>query len=479
MAETIKQWFDRLPIEIRDSNCRLTILMARSDIHRGDYESASQLLDHAAGKVTCKNDEADILVSQITLAYDRGETEKVTRYVKHAQSLPLGPVSTVAVRLASAWLNLHEGNWEEACTNVREALKVPSTTNDRRADLIGITYISAPLAALSGCMKTVADYCIEVGKTANSDSAWYLGAQELETWFMLWRGETDKALVQAQQAETLRQKLGGYPFVGNDLPVILSILHLAKGDLCAATSASDLLLQRMKRVGRNKSMLHLHAAGRVLALSQRFIEATSMLKELETLDQSFALTHYLSLHLRGLINLLTKDYDKATSTLSQAWELEKVLPMAHIGGSARLLLARLLLDKGQSNEAVAMAQPVLEGWSRQSLPGFALLDGPVTLPILRQARDFGVDGAGRMVELFNESGVSQITNERTNAVVEPLSPREFDVLRLLVDGYTNVQIGTELHISRETVKTHVSSILRKLSVTSRTQAALRARDLGF
>jgi LuxR family maltose regulon positive regulatory protein len=63
--------------------------------------------------------------------------------------------------------------------------------------------------------------------------------------------------------------------------------------------------------------------------------------------------------------------------------------------------------------------------------------------------------------------------------IEPLSPRELDVLRLVATGASNQDIALELCLSLNTVKRHVNSILSKLGITSRTQAVVRARELGL
>ncbi|MBD2074259.1 response regulator transcription factor [Phormidium sp. FACHB-592] len=63
--------------------------------------------------------------------------------------------------------------------------------------------------------------------------------------------------------------------------------------------------------------------------------------------------------------------------------------------------------------------------------------------------------------------------------VESLSPRELEVLQLIVEGDRNPIIAQKLYIAEATVKTHVRSILQKLCVSDRTQAAIRALRIGL
>jgi DNA-binding NarL/FixJ family response regulator len=61
----------------------------------------------------------------------------------------------------------------------------------------------------------------------------------------------------------------------------------------------------------------------------------------------------------------------------------------------------------------------------------------------------------------------------------PLTERELEVLKLIVNGYSNASIADELYITIGTVKTHVRNILNKLSADDRTQAAVRAIRSGL
>ena len=68
---------------------------------------------------------------------------------------------------------------------------------------------------------------------------------------------------------------------------------------------------------------------------------------------------------------------------------------------------------------------------------------------------------------------------RPQPLVDPLTERELDVLRAVADGLSNREAAALLFLSEGTVKNHVTNVLAKLGVRDRTQAALRARELGL
>ena len=71
------------------------------------------------------------------------------------------------------------------------------------------------------------------------------------------------------------------------------------------------------------------------------------------------------------------------------------------------------------------------------------------------------------------------SDRNTRNTLEQLSKREYEVLELIVEGYSNPQIGAELNLSTNTVKTYVRSIMNKLMVSDRVQAAVTALRSGI
>src|ERR1043165_4739305 len=75
--------------------------------------------------------------------------------------------------------------------------------------------------------------------------------------------------------------------------------------------------------------------------------------------------------------------------------------------------------------------------------------------------------------------LSRKTTESSNSLSEPLSERELEILRLIAKGASNREIADTLFLAEGTVKNHVTNILGKLGVRDRTQAAIKAKDMGL
>jgi DNA-binding NarL/FixJ family response regulator len=69
--------------------------------------------------------------------------------------------------------------------------------------------------------------------------------------------------------------------------------------------------------------------------------------------------------------------------------------------------------------------------------------------------------------------------EAPSTPVDPLTPRELEVLNLLAEGFSNKLIADRLRISEHTVKFHVNAILGKLGAETRTEAVVAAARLGL
>lgn len=117
---------------------------------------------------------------------------------------------------------------------------------------------------------------------------------------------------------------------------------------------------------------------------------------------------------------------------------------------------------------------------RAGAVGYLLKDAPVarlvdaTLAAARGESVLQPSVASKVIaELARLGGAPRST------ALDKLSERERDVLRLIARGASNKEIAAALFVTEGTVKNHVTSILAKLEVGDRTQAALRARELGL
>ncbi|MDD2811318.1 response regulator transcription factor [Rhodoferax sp.] len=159
----------------------------------------------------------------------------------------------------------------------------------------------------------------------------------------------------------------------------------------------------------------------------------------------------------------------------------------------------VLLDY-QLPDMTGLAALAVLGKKHPELP-IVILSGSANPSIMQQALAMGASGfvtkSGRSEELLcalrqvlngeiyepscfsafhDDMGLSGAPKPRQTPV---FSPRQLEVLQLLLDGFTNREIANKLFVGEETVKTHVTTIMRAFNAKTRTQAATEATRWGY
>jgi LuxR family maltose regulon positive regulatory protein len=157
------------------------------------------------------------------------------------------------------------------------------------------------------------------------------------------------------------------------------------------------------------------------------------------------------------IDLLLAQAAAADGKMDEA--VDRLLPALRVGESAGHI--RLFLDEGRRlGPLLARAERALDGGEDQPTAGFV----------------------ARLRALLAAEPPQPAADDRPNAnggLIEPLTPREREVLELIADGRSNQAIADALYLSIGSVKTHSSHVYGKLGVRGRTEAIARARELGL
>lgn len=98
---------------------------------------------------------------------------------------------------------------------------------------------------------------------------------------------------------------------------------------------------------------------------------------------------------------------------------------------------------------------------------------------LLQAITAAAEGATYLDPLVGRQVIKHLSPPSPAHKTANLSQREMEVLKLIVEGYSNPEIASELYLSANTVKTHVRGIMNKLAVDDRVQAAVAALRYGL
>lgn len=172
--------------------------------------------------------------------------------------------------------------------------------------------------------------------------------------------------------------------------------------------------------------------------------------------------------------------------------LARLLAAARDGGWTRsaieiaLLQARAHQAAGNATLALAAVEQALSLAEPEGFLGVFLDEGDAAAELLVRAGAHGIRPAfARRISAELDAARERLQPERSvvhdagGALLEPLTDREVEVLRLIEDGLSNNQICERLHRALSTVKGYNRSIFAKLEVERRTEAVARARELGL
>lgn len=229
--------------------------------------------------------------------------------------------------------------------------------------------------------------------------------------------------------------------------------------------------------------------GRVLQLEGDSAEARHYYEQARSICHDLGVINGLIISLEGMGNSARAMgfFGEARRYLSEALQLAfKHLP-SHTP-SVLVGIGELILQTGEQARGIellilALNHPLSEQDTKDRAQSL-LHQYPIMAEAAQQASttvEINDVTAALLDELFIMEGAQSTSNmrERNETLIEPLSEREFEVLKLIAEGYSNREITDFLILSVGTVKWYTSHLFSKLGVKNRTSAVLRARQLNL
>ena len=182
------------------------------------------------------------------------------------------------------------------------------------------------------------------------------------------------------------------------------------------------------------------------------------------------------------VDLAAGRVDSAEAAVAEMETIAAVYPTAAARAHVAAARGAMALAQDRPTDALVHLRDAVNGWRDLGAPYETALVG---VRIAQACRRLGDEDGVRMeldtaLATFERLGARPDADHARKLVSDPtdggsaLSPRETDVLRLIVDGRTNAEIAVQLCLSERTVHRHVSNILTKLGARSRTAAAIFA-----
>lgn len=484
LLDTLAGWVRALPIPIRDAHPQLIRLLGACAFWKGDFQTAQPLLERTVEGFQAIGDQAGVgesLADLASSAFLQSDFARAGALIERALGYALPPRCRGQMLMARAWLRFFGGERARAAADLESAVAVAETGKPEVLLMLAF-YIKSQLAALPGGLECIERFCrLATPHLGEPNSPLRAAVQEIESFSHFWRGRLDQAIQVGMNALAINERLGGYPFLGQDAAATVAVAYAARGDYANADRFFETMLRQARQMPLSQAGITgvLWIVGHARWLQNRLEEAREIYAQMCAAACPAELPEAPAVRLRmqGLLELADRRYAAAEQTWRQALALDQKYSIFALEGNVHLLLAHLYLIWNRPRDALAELAPVLADCEQHGTPGLILREGAAIGPALRLAiaRNVHASFAARLLELL---GVS--VEPRPVLVPETgetLTPREVEILKLIAAGASNRAIAERLVVGEGTVKSHLHHIFRKLDVASRTEAVARARAL--
>jgi len=251
----------------------------------------------------------------------------------------------------------------------------------------------------------------------------------------------------------------------------------AIGDASGALDA----IQKGKRIASNVSpwpVIHVAAQQARLWLVQGNLRAAFRWAQESGLstDDKLSFQHLFRYTILARVLIAQGEFDKAVGLLARLLEAAEAVGAMYYTVEILVLQAIALQAQGEISQALDALEHVLSLTESEGYVRIFIDEGAPMGKLLRQAAVQGIK-LDYVSVLLTALESETKTKDVHPSLVEPLSERELDVLRLLATGFSTFEIAQELFIAVSTLRSHAKSIYSKLNVHSRHEAVARAKVL--
>jgi LuxR family maltose regulon positive regulatory protein len=482
---TLLRWFQALPEHVVRASPRLCCDYSWPLILTGQLEAAESYLGQASEAA----DEDPVLLRQIVtaqvqIARTRGDDSRTIELSR--QILPLlteqdlAERSVVMVNLGAAHCN--RGDLAEADQSMREALQASEKTDNTFVKWVSLHFLGRVEAARGRLRRASALYQQVLSEGEQGGPSMPLAMAHLDLSGLLheW-DDLDRAHDHLQQSLDLARR-DGHLEVEISGHRLLAMLRQAQGRNADAFQA----LENAHRLAGEANLPPLararNAACHVqMALAQGDLATATRWAD-RMWDDADASSFYPRLNLTQARLFMAEDRQAAAIEWLESCSetaAQRGLGWGMIRTRVLQALAAPTPDAALPflAEALTLAEP--EGFVRTFID-----EGASLAALLPCAAEQGIvrPYVARLLAAF-ELDASRKTGAPTPSpqqpLIEPLSKRELEVLRLTTEGLTNQEIAQALYVSINTVKTHLRNVYGKLGVANRREAAAKATTLGL